>query len=315
MEETREPTSETLSAIRRIRQVAWIVIVAAAAFLFGIGSGYLKWGQDETAELKQQKELTALYEQVNPRDGYALPVSYEDLGPRLIESGAINYDAFAAIYENTGNPLSEAQIEILEKGSDEQIVITAENAHFLLNYFWAVGLVNKNPILTEGPIVANSGGQIERFASTGGWSLAMKPVTEIYASLDLIPLTTEQQQRVEEVAASVYRPCCNNPTLFPDCNHGMAMLGLLELMASQGASVDDMFQAAKYVNAFWFPQQNLETALYLRADRGMDFKDADARLVTGAQFSSGSGFATVHQNLQASGLLPQAPSQGGSCAN
>ncbi len=306
---------EDISTIRRIRLIASVVMVIAIAFLVGLGSGYLTWGQDDTAETEQKNELAALYEQVNPKDGFALPVSYGDLGPRLIESGVIDYDAFAVIYTNSGNPLSETQTEILKYGSDEQTVISAENAHFLLNYFWAVGLANRNPILTDGPIVQNSGGQIERFASTGGWTLATKPITELYASMDLILLTSEQQQRVEEVAAAVYRPCCNNPTIFPDCNHGMAMLGLLELMASQGASTDEMFEAAKYVNAFWFPQQNLETALYLKSNQNLEFKDADARLVASAGFSSGSGFAATHQQLQSRGLLPQAPNQGGSCAN
>jgi len=292
-----------------------MIIGALAIFFIGFGSAYLKWGQDETVELKQQKELAHVYEQVNPKDGYALSISYGDLGPQLLENGMISYDSFAAIYENSGNPLSAEQIEILKNGSDEGIVINADNSHFLLNFFWAVGLANRNSILTEGPMVQYSGGQIERFASTGGWTLATKPITELYASMDLIPLTPEQQERVEEVASAVYRPCCNNHTLFPDCNHGMAMLGLLELMASQGASTDEMFMAAKYVNAFWFPQQNLETALYLSANQNVTFEDADARLVTGAGFSSGSGFAATHQQLQTSGLLPQAPNQGGSCAN
>jgi hypothetical protein len=128
-------------------------------------------------------------------------------------------------------------------------------------------------------MVQNSDGKFENFASTGGWRLATKPITELYASLDLIPLTKEQQKFVEEVAQSVYRPCCNNPTHFPDCNHGMAMLGILELMASQGATVDEMFEAAKYVNAYWFPQQTLEAALYLKANQEIDFADADPRLV------------------------------------
>ncbi|NJC95087.1 MAG: hypothetical protein FIB03_01925 [Anaerolineae bacterium] len=314
-EDATSITSEDKSAIRRLRLLASAVIVIIVSYLVGLGSGYLKWGQEASVETEQKKELAALYEQVNPRDGYALPVSYGDLGPRLIEGGVIDYEAFAAIYVNSGKPLSDAQTEILRYGSDEQIVITAENAHFLLNYFWAVGLANKNPILTGGPMVQNSGGQVERFASTGGWTIAAKSITEIYASLDLIPLTPEQQARGEEVAAGVYRPCCNNPTLFPDCNHGMAMLGLLELMASQGASANQMFEAAKYVNAFWFPQQNLETAIFLKANQEMDFEDADARMVTGVRFSSGSGYAEVHQQLQTSGLLPQAPNQGGSCAN
>ncbi|HEX6270445.1 MAG TPA: hypothetical protein VFZ43_09430, partial [Anaerolineales bacterium] len=215
----------------------------------------------------------------------------------------------------SGEPLTVAEIEMLTQGSEEQIFITAENAHFLLNFFWAVGLVNQNPILTEGPMVKNSNGQIERFASTGGWTLATKSIAELYASMDLISLTADQQARLEEVAAAVYRPCCNNPTLFPDCNHGMAMLGLLELMASQDASMDEMFEAAKYVNAYWFPQQTLETAIYLKVDQNIDFADADARLVVGRDFSSASGAQMVHQSLEDLGLLKQTPGQGSSCAN
>jgi hypothetical protein len=312
---TEEIAAQNISTNKRIKKTAWIILAIGFTFLLGMGSGYLQWGQDETAEAKQQKELTQLYEEVNPKDGYTLPVSYGDLGPRLLEKGVIRYDAIVALYEQSGQSLSAEEIEILKKGSDQQITINAKNARFLLNFFWAVGLANKNPILTEGLMVQNSGGQVESYASTGGWGLAAKPVTELYASMDLIPLTAEQQKRVEDVASAVYRPCCNNPTHFPDCNHGMAMLGILELMASQGASTDEMFQAAKYVNAYWFPQQTLETALYLKSNEGTDFVDADARLVVGNEFSSASGSAMVRKDLQSKGLLQQAPGQGGNCAN
>lgn len=305
----------TATVNNRIRQIAWIVIGLLVVFLLGLGGGYLKWEQDETAEAKQQKQLAALHEQVNPPDGFALSITYGDLGPRLVEGGVIDYDAFAAIYEQSGNPLTAEQVEILKNGSKEEIVITTQNAHFLLNFFWAVGLANRNSILTEGPMVQNSQGQVERFASTGGWTLATKPITELYASMDLIPLTVEQQELVEEVAAHVYRPCCGNHTLFPDCNHGMALLGILELMASQGAGADEMFEAAKYINAFWFPQQTLETAIYLQLNEDVDFKNADAKLVVSENFSSAAGSSMVHQDLQRRGLLQQSPGQGGSCAN
>lgn len=299
-----------------------------ASFLLGILSGYAAWGRRPQSAAAAQPpaastesagtesagmDIAAMMKQVNPPQGYELPVRYGDLGPRLLESGVINYDAFAAVYENAGDPLTQAQVEALKRGSNEQIVITAENAHFLLNFFWAVGLVNKNPILTEGAMVQNSGGQIERFASTGGWTLGTKPVTELYASTELISLTPEQQVRVEEVAAAVYRPCCNNPTSFPDCNHGMAMLGLLEFLAAQDASVDEMFTAAKYVNAYWFPQQTLQAAIYLKANENIDFAQADSRRVTGQEFSSASGSSQVYASLQSSGLLPKAPDSGGSC--
>jgi hypothetical protein len=301
----------TIAVNNRIRQIAWIVIGLLIVFLLGLGSGYLKWGQRATSDLN----LATLQEEINPAEGYALPISYGDLGPQLLEGGVISFDAFAAIYENSGNPLSAQQLDILKLGSDEQIIITPKNSHFLLNFFWAVGLANRNSILTEGPMVQTSDGQVERFASTGGWTLATKPISELHASMDLIPLTAEQQKLVEEVAAGIYRPCCDNHTLFPDCNHGMAMLGLLQLMASQGATADEMFEAAKYINAYWFPQQTLETAIYLQLNQNVSFKDADAKLVVSEQFSSGSGARMVHEDLQAKGLVKQAPGQGGSCAN
>ena len=297
------------------------------SLLVGVFTSFVVWGNvpakrieppvargNEGAALDQTAR-SAVLQQVNPQSGFQIPVTLGDLGPRLIAAGVIDFDAFAAIYSDGGKPLSADEIAALKEGSDAPVTITAANAHFLLNFLWAVGLANRNTILTEGAMVTQSEGHFERFASTGGWGLASRPVTDIYASLDLIPLTPEQQQRVEEVAAAIYRPCCDNPTIFPDCNHGMAMLGLLELMASQGASTDEMFNAAKYVNAFWFPQQTLETAIYLQAVQHTGFAEADPRAVVGREMSSGSGSAAVHQALQGAGLLEQAPGGGNSCAN
>ncbi len=314
-EEIDDASDDASPVNRKIRQIAWTVVAVTAAFLIGLGSGYLKWGQDETAASAQQKELIQLYEQVNPKDGYTLPVSYGDLGPRLIKAGVIDYDAFANVMKSNGDSLTDDKINALKNGDSKPVVVTAQDAHFLLNFFWAVGLANKNPILTEGPMMQYSNGQIESFASTGGWTLATKPINEIYASINLFPLTPDQQARVEQVATDVYRPCCDNPTIFPDCNHGMAMLGLLELMASQNASVDEMFKAAKYVNAYWFPQQTLETAFFLQNNQKVDFADADARLTVGKTYASASGANMVHQSLQNNNLLEQVPRQGGSCSN
>jgi hypothetical protein len=310
-----EPTSEDLSTNKRIRQIAWVIVVVVVAFALGMGSGYLQWGRDETAASKQQEEAANLYEQVNPKAGYILPIKYGSLGPQLLASGVIDYNAFSDLYNKSGTPLSAEEIQVLKNGSDQQIVINASNARFLLNFFWAVGLANKNTILTEGPMVQYGEGKIESFASTGGWGLASKPVTELYASLDLIPSTAAQQKLVEEVASQIYRPCCNNHTGFPDCNHGMAMLGILELMASQGTSANQMYEAAKYINAYWFPQQTLEMAMFLKSTQNVDFAEADPKLVVGSQMSSASGSTMIHANLQSKGLLQQAPGQGGGCAN
>ena len=76
-----------------------------------------------------------------------------------------------------------------------------------------------------------------------------------------------------------------------------------------------MFEAAKYVNAYWFPQQTLETAIYLQSNQSIDFADANTRLVVSDKFSSASGANMVHESLQANGLLKETPGQGSSCAN
>lgn len=290
-----------------------VALLLLFILMFGLVSGYLLGSRsagNPTAVPSTQAKLIA---QINPPNGYTLPATFGSLGPSLLASGAIDYDRFAQLYKEIGRPLTEEQIALLTKGSATPVVINRDNAHFLLNFFWAVGLANKNRVLEEGPMKTYNKGQIGGFASTGGWTLGAKPPEALYASVRMIALTPEQQARLEEVAAGVYRPCCNNPTHFPDCNHGMAMLGLLELMASQGASIDQMFAAAKYVNAFWFPQQTLELAKFFQARQGVDFSQADARQMVGKDFSSGSGFQTAHQWLVENGLLEQAPGAGGSC--
>ena len=295
----------------------WAVL-ALVTYVFGLGSGYLLWGsqatqEDSSQEQAEHSEMQAMAAQINPKDGYELPATFGDIGPKLIEAGAINLEEFLKIYQEMGNPLSEEQVKILTEGSSAPVVINQNNQHFLLNLFWAFGLANQNQVLTGGPMMQNGKEEVVNFASTGGWTIAARPVAEIYASTPIVTLTEEQQKRLEEVALGVYRPCCNNPTHFPDCNHGMAMLGLLELMASQDASTDQMFKAAQYINAYWFPQQTLEVAVALKAAKDVNFEQADARLIVGQSMLSGSGFQAVHQWLAQNGLLEQAPQSGGSC--
>jgi hypothetical protein len=93
----------------------------------------------------------------------------------------------------------------------------------------------------------------------------------------------------------------------------MALLGLLELMASQGATVDQMYSAAKQANAFWFPDQMLEVATYMKAVEGKDFQAADARRVVSAELFSSKGYQQVFKQLADRGLIPQQSGAGSSC--
>jgi hypothetical protein len=268
---------------------------------------------DVVNEKPPARSFQSLMAKIHPEGGYALPASYGDIGPQLLEVGAIDYERFIKVYERAGQPLTEAQKAVLTEGSTGQIVIDQENAYFLLNFFWAFGLANENPLLEEGPLVQYSRGDVGGYASTGGWTIGEKPAKAFLSSAAIVQLTPEQQERVERVASQVYRPCCDNPTHFPDCNHGMAMLGLLELMAAQGASDDEMFRAAKYINAYWYPQQTLEVATFFAVTEDTGFFDANARKTVSRELFSGSGFRALHQWLAENGLLQQSPNQGGSC--
>ncbi len=183
----------------------------------------------------------------------------------------------------------------------------------MLNFFWAAGLGNKSKILTDGDMTKYGNNQTGSFASTGGWSLASGDPMNYYAKGDLIPLTQEQEKLVETVASGVYRPCCNNSTAFPDCNHGMALLGVLQLMAKNGATEDQMFEAAKYFNAYWFPGNYYDLALYFKNKEGKNFKDVSGKVILGKEYSSSSGWQEAKQWLTSNGLVEEPPQQGGGC--
>ena len=311
---TDDETIEEVPPKRNWKNILFRIFLAVLLFASGLGSGYFLWGRTVTSNADHtSKDATAMINAINPKEGFKIQAKYGEIGPALISAGAIEPNTFIKLYEESGLPLSDQEIDILLKGSQKQIVFTRENAHFLLNLFWALGLTNKNILLDEGPIQQGTDGKIENLASTGGWTIATKPVKELFSSTAIISLTNDQQAWVEEVAKAVYRPCCDNPTHFPDCNHGMAMLGLLELMASQGANKDEMFTAAKYANAFWFPQQTLEQAIFFKTTQNVDYKNIEAKVIVGQQFSSASGFQNMHQWLADNGLLEQAPKSGNNC--
>ncbi len=302
----------------KLRSVAIKSLILLLTFVVGGFSGYtvghrLVQEQTSSSESDQQASMAAMMEQVNPTKGYEISANFGDVGSQLVAAGAIDMAKFTSLYQQQNQPLTSLQMDILTKDTASKIVITPQNAYFLLNFFWALGLTNENKILTEGEMTSGGKSKVGGFASTGGWTLGTKAANDLFASTKIMPMTDEQQARLEEVTVGVYRPCCNNPTHFPDCNHGMAMLDLLELMASQNASTDEMYKAAKYANAFWYPQQTLEVATLFKFMQKVDFVDADAKTLVSRQYSSGSGFQAVHQYLSQNGLLEQAPSSGGSC--
>ncbi len=241
---------------------------------------------------------SSLEEEVIPLAGVTLPVKWGDLGKQMIEAGVIDLQKLEALYSKRGD-LSEEDKRLLYAADNGNLKITLENSGFLLNMLWALGLANKNDILEKGPMVNPRYGGAGRFASTGGWTLAKGETMDHYSKHSFVKLDTEQQKLVERASKNIYRPCCNNPTHFPDCNHGMAMLGLLELMASQGLGEKEMYRIALQVNSYWFPTTYLTVAqLFKKQD--VEWKDVDPQKILGFENSSQSGYQQVLSKVKPS---------------
>ena len=242
---------------------------------------------------------------VLPSGGVTLPVRWNDLGAKMVEAGVIDLAKLDTLYAERGGVPAEMR-QLLTSENNDQLKITPENAGMMLNLLWALGLGNKNAILDTGPMSDPKYGGAGNFASTGGWSLASGQAMDHYSGHAFMVLTPAQQQLVERVSKNIYRPCCGNATHFPDCNHGMAMLGLLELMATQGVSEEKMYQMALAVNSYWFPDTYMTMAEYMK-NQGVAWAKVDPREMLGVDYSSGPGY----QKIQSQVVTPTQKGGGG----
>ena len=307
--ETHIPTHTKKRTIEEIvREYSTPLSILAAGALVAMSLYYGQPGRNQSVSAGTNTQAQ-LQESVLPAAGVTLPITWGDLGAKLVEVGAIDPAKLTALYKDRGGFPPEYQ-KMLEKNANEKIVITSQNAGYLLNLLWALGLANKNPILEDkGEMMNPAYKGAGSFASTGGWTLAKGSAMEHYNMHELVVLTGEQQTLVDRVSRGIYRPCCGNSTHFPDCNHGMAMLGLLELMASQGVGERDMYKTALAVNSYWFPDTYLTIATYEK-NKGVEWKNVSPQEVLGKDFSSSTGFANISSQV----ILPQSGQRGGGCS-
>ncbi|KKT81059.1 MAG: hypothetical protein UW78_C0018G0009 [Candidatus Azambacteria bacterium GW2011_GWA1_44_9] len=249
-------------------------------------------------------DLSSLESDVLPKDGIELPVSWKDLGPQLIKLGVIDLEKFKKAVK-----LTPQQENILTKNTEENIRIDGTNSQFIVDMLWALGLAQKSTVYEEGPMGKEYKDKAGNFASTGGWSLARGDAMGYLNRFELIKLTPEQQKKVGEIAQNVYRPCCGNSTWFPDCNHGMAALAIIELLVANNVDEQTIYKKLLGFNSFWFADSYLYVATYF-ARQGTAWSDVDAKAILGKEYSSAQGAQAITKKV---GQLPNRPTQGGSC--
>ena len=237
---------------------------------------------------------------------YNLGISFGETIKKLVDAGAIDKQKFLDLYKERGG-LQEEFAKLLDGASDDQITVTADNSGIILNLLWPLGIANKTKLLADGPMSKDAA----NYASTGGWTLGREDGGKLFNRFPIFSLTVKEEALVTEIAQGIYRPCCGNSTYFPDCNHGAAMLGFIELAVVQGMPKDEIYKKALVLNSYWFPQTYVELATYFKSEKNIDWNKIDPKEVLGGNYSSGQGYLTVNKELQAKGLIPKVEGGGG----
>jgi len=243
------------------------------------------------------KTVPNVIDQVTPSDGVTTRFVFGNSIQKLIAAGALDPDKFRGSAKNLPD-----WVERLLKGpSNDPIVFSGQTASYLVDLLWPLGLANKASFNKNSPIATL---RIATFASTGGWTLGHEQSGHVYFNrVEAIDMSGQQETAVLRVATTTFRPCCDNSTFFQDCNHGSALLGLLELSASQGATVEELYRLALTANSFWFPDNYARTALLLSHFYRIAWKDAAPSLVLGRKYSTLSGWEkNVNERLRQANL-------------
>ena len=302
--------------LKLFKEIRWWQLGLAIAVGLGIGAGLMfqvdfqprQWWLTKTQPSPSQATVTAgiLPDEVMPQAGYRVAIRWGEVGKKLVAAGGIDLAKYRKNYQGERE---QELLTYLTSEKEEGITINSENAYFWVNTLWALGLTQKSDVLDKGVMGADRS-KLGNYASTGGWTLGAKDAVALFSSAEIIPLTSEQNQMVKQISDGIYRPCCGNPTSFPDCNHGMAILGLVELMVSQGFSEEEIYQAALKFNSYWFGDTYIDLAYYFRTKEGKTWDQVDPKVVLSAQYSSGQGYAAIKKQI---GTIPGKPQRGGSC--
>lgn len=301
---------------RRILKKKFSAYILLLSILIAYGAGILSFFALEKAVFKGKEEviteqgvnLSKIQSKVLPDKGYRIRVNWQEQGKKLIDDGVIDKKKLAQAISGTDELAPELN-KYLDGSRQREIIVNHETARFWVDVLWGLGLANKNPILESGPMV--EGGNTANFASTGGYTLGIQQPMDYYDKFSYIQLSPDQQKLVKEIADGVFRPCCGNSTSFPDCNHGMAALALIELLASQGKSKSEIYRGVLAFNSYWFPQTYLDIAYHFEKN-GMNYSSQDPSKILSKTFSSAMGYQTIKRQI-GDIAWPALQGAGGSC--
>ncbi|MEO5326460.1 hypothetical protein PV773_24405 [Mesorhizobium sp. CC13] len=265
-------------------------------------------GSPATSEYPLFEEASA---KVLPPNGYLSSIALKDSIVRLVRQGVLDQGKFLGLRQRAGKG-PDKLADALSEPLNEPIHLTGENANDYVNLLWPIGLANHMEGNVTSPLFTV---RLPSFSSTAGWTLGDHNEGSVYFNkFSIVEMTQAEEALAIRLAKSTFRPCCNNSTFFQDCNHGSALLGVLQLGASQGLSEADLYREALAFNSFWFPDYYVRTALYVKIVRRQEWEEVDPKEIMSEKFSAQGPW---QQNVQTAletmpDLIPK-PRKGANC--
>ncbi len=308
------PKKKTLVLITAVAGAVFIVALIVFLLFINVSSknaaGVNSLLQNTPIHGPSDINFNSLAQTVYPYGGFILPVVWGDSIKILLESGALNKTALVAAIESSNQTLTPYETAIMNGTFDGYIYVNHSDSSFLLYALWSLGVNNNNSIIDKGPLMQL--GDPDNYASTGGYL----PLGELrLGALSIINLTPLQESEAINISEATFRPCCNNPAAFPDCNHGAAELALIEMMTSQGYNQSTTFKVLRNFLSEYYPQNMFDEAVVF-ASQGVNFSSVSANTTVSYSLFSATGAQNVGAYIQKYGLLQSSStsSGGGSCS-
>jgi len=239
-----------------------------------------------TTDKGTQIKVNEVIESVTPKNGFETKIRWGDIVSKMVKSGVLDPNKLEDILtKRYGQKIKPEWRDVLA-GKNLNLSINNDNAVFMMYVLWTFAKHNKNQILTDSPFAKYFKNYDIGVGRAG------------YNDTKLLSLTPKQQSVVKDVAENANRPCCNNSTAAPDCSHGYSALGLVQLMASQGFSKNEIFKTFVQFNSFWFPETYIKDALYFKITKGQNWDDVNKEVIAGADYSSLGGSYKVKYYLK-----------------
>lgn len=287
------PSSDVSTANKKFF-IKILMILAVSFFIFqifsifsadiGVSSKNIK--NDTFVANGKKIDIRATLEEVTPSEGFKTKVKWGNVVKKMVADGALDPVKLENILSKRYSQKMKPQWRRILAGENSNLEINNDNAVFMMYLLWTLAKENKNQILSDSPFVKYFKNYDIGVGHAG------------YGDLQLLSLTKAQQKIAKDVAENANRPCCNNSTAAPDCSHGYSALGLVELMASQGFSKAEIFDAFVKFNSFWFPETYIKDALYFNITKGEKWSDVDKEVIAGKEYSSLSGSYKVKNYLK-----------------